>query len=208
MDQAERTKGRILEASRKLFVQKGYEETSTGEILKAVGIARGTLYYHFGSKEEILDALVTWEARRALAEIEKIVKEKKLTVAEKLVACLGVLRLEDMVDDEAMKDSLHSPGNALMHQKLQVMLIRTLAPRLGVILQEGVEQGVFDTAYPLEAMELILIYFSQAFDDLMGWDEEELNRKMVAAIYHVERLLGAEAGSFDFLVSAIGGGHK
>ena len=56
-DAAER-KNEILDAAEELFAARGYEETSTGDILDRVGIARGTLYYHFRSKEEILDALI------------------------------------------------------------------------------------------------------------------------------------------------------
>ena len=48
----------ILDAAEKLFAAKGFDSTSTGDILDAVGIARGTLYYHFKSKEEILDGVI------------------------------------------------------------------------------------------------------------------------------------------------------
>ena len=40
----------------RFFARKGFDNTSTGDILEMVGIARGTLYYHFKSKEDILDA--------------------------------------------------------------------------------------------------------------------------------------------------------
>ena len=56
--EAEERKSEILDAAEELFAAKGYEQTSTGDILERVGIARGTLYYHFKSKEDILDALI------------------------------------------------------------------------------------------------------------------------------------------------------
>ena len=52
--EAEERKEEILDAAEKMFAMKGFDNTSTGDILDAVGIARGTLYYHFKSKEEIL----------------------------------------------------------------------------------------------------------------------------------------------------------
>ena len=55
--EAAERKNEILDAAEELFAARGYEATSTGDILDRVGIARGTLYYHFRSKEEILDAL-------------------------------------------------------------------------------------------------------------------------------------------------------
>lgn len=53
-----KTKRKIFETSMKLFAEKGYDATSIDEITSAVGVAKGTLYYHFSSKEEIFNFLV------------------------------------------------------------------------------------------------------------------------------------------------------
>lgn len=53
-----KTKRKIFETSMKLFAQKGYDATSIEEITATVGVAKGTLYYHFSSKEEIFNFLV------------------------------------------------------------------------------------------------------------------------------------------------------
>ena len=53
-----KTKRKIFEASMKLFAEKGYDATSIDEIIETVGVAKGTLYYHFSCKEEILNFLV------------------------------------------------------------------------------------------------------------------------------------------------------
>ena len=53
-----KTKRKIFETSMKLFAKKGYEATSIEEITATVGVAKGTLYYHFSSKEEIFNFLV------------------------------------------------------------------------------------------------------------------------------------------------------
>ena len=53
-----KTKRKIFEASMKLFAEKGYDATSVEEITATVGVAKGTLYYHFSSKEEIYNFLL------------------------------------------------------------------------------------------------------------------------------------------------------
>ena len=53
-----KTKRKIFETSMKLFAEKGYDATSIEEITATVGVAKGTLYYHFASKEEIFNFLV------------------------------------------------------------------------------------------------------------------------------------------------------
>ena len=52
------TKQEILEAALNLFSVQGYEATSISQIADAVGIRKASMYSHFGSKQEILDALV------------------------------------------------------------------------------------------------------------------------------------------------------
>ena len=56
--EAEERKNEILDVAERLFGTKGFDNTSTSDILNEVGIARGTLYYHFKSKEDILDAMI------------------------------------------------------------------------------------------------------------------------------------------------------
>lgn len=53
-----RTKRKIFEAAMELFAKQGYDGTSVDEITSVVGIAKGTLYYHFSSKEEIYNFLI------------------------------------------------------------------------------------------------------------------------------------------------------
>ncbi|KLK92975.1 transcriptional regulator [Microvirga vignae] len=52
------TRDQIIEAADLLFYRQGYEHTSFADIAGAVQISRGNFYYHFKSKDEILDAVI------------------------------------------------------------------------------------------------------------------------------------------------------
>ena len=52
------TRTRILDISRELFAAQGYGSTSIAQIAERLGTSKAALYYHFKSKEEILDALL------------------------------------------------------------------------------------------------------------------------------------------------------
>lgn len=52
------TRDHIVEAADQLFYQQGFEHTSFSDIANAVQISRGNFYYHFKSKDEILDAVI------------------------------------------------------------------------------------------------------------------------------------------------------
>ncbi|MFX7731869.1 helix-turn-helix domain-containing protein, partial [Acinetobacter baumannii] len=60
-----------MQAARALFVDKGYAETSTPEIVAAAGITRGALYHHFEDKRALFRAIVTGEALAVAAAIEQ-----------------------------------------------------------------------------------------------------------------------------------------
>lgn len=55
---AEATRDRIVEAADQLFYKQGFEHTSFADIANAVSISRGNFYYHFKTKDEILDAVI------------------------------------------------------------------------------------------------------------------------------------------------------
>jgi TetR/AcrR family transcriptional repressor of nem operon len=52
------TRDQIVEAADRLFYRQGYEHTSFSDIADAVHISRGNFYYHFKTKDEILDAVI------------------------------------------------------------------------------------------------------------------------------------------------------
>ena len=74
-------KARILESARKLFGEYGYHGVTTRMIAKKVGIDVSTLYYHWGEKQDLYEAVLTDlndEIRDKLGEIEKMVRGKPL----------------------------------------------------------------------------------------------------------------------------------
>lgn len=197
--EAEDRKNEILDAAGELFVQKGFDGTSTADILEKVGIARGTLYYHFKSKEDIMDALIQRMSTQMLSAAGKIAADKSLSVAERIVGV--VLSLHVSADNgcgKEMIEHMHSPQNALMHRKTQKVIISGVTPILTEIIREGIEQGLFRTPFPYECMEMTVTYATTVLDDddTVEMTEESRASRIEAFIFHVERLLGAECGSF------------
>lgn len=70
-DRTEKTRAALMQAARALFVDKGYAETSTPEIVAAAGITRGALYHHFEDKRALFRAIVTDEALAVADAIER-----------------------------------------------------------------------------------------------------------------------------------------
>ena len=96
-----KTKRKIFETSMKLFAEKGYDATSIEEITATVGVAKGTLYYHFTSKEEIFNFLVE-EGIKLLQNSIDIKTEKLSNYIDKVKAIILiqikiVVKYEDLI---------------------------------------------------------------------------------------------------------------
>lgn len=192
---AEDRKNQILDAADKLFAVKGFDGTSTSDILEDVGIARGTLYHHFKSKEDIMDALIDRYSDRLLSDALEVAKNKDIPVLDRIVQVVMSMNLSGGSSEEIM-DHIHRPQNALMHQKIERVIIQGVTPILAEIILEGVELGMFNTPFPYESMEMVVTYANTIFDDdMIEMTNEERGRRMHAFIFNVERLLGAKPGS-------------
>lgn len=194
---AEERKNEILDAANELFSQKGFDGTSTGDILERVHIARGTLYYHFKSKEDIMDALIERMSTRMLLTAREIASDKSIPVRKRFVRVILSLNVNDTGGRE-MIEHMHSPQNALMHQKTQKIILSRVTPILTEIIKDGIEECLFSTPYPYECTEMIMAYTNTVFDgdDTVELTEAELASRVEAFIFNVERLLGAQSGSF------------
>ncbi len=177
----------ILDAAEQLFVTKGFDGTSTNDILERVGIARGTLYYHFTSKEEILDAMIGRMTETLLKKAGQIARQKDKPVLQRLTETMLALNVDGDLGNEIM-EQVHKPQNALMHQKMQDKLLKGVVPLFAGLIEEGIAQGICQTDYPAEAAEMLLVYSNTAFDALAEGSRDE--RKIAGFIYHMERLLG------------------
>lgn len=194
--EARERKNEILDAAEYLFARKGYDGTSTGDILSRVGIARGTLYYHFRSKEEILDMLVERISYSLIENARQVAAGKDIPAVDRIVAAVNCLKPRSDIGGEIL-EQVHRPQNALMHQKMERILLEGVTPVLAEIIEDGVKERVFDTKHPLYAAELLLVYAEMAFDEAFEQTESELLSRVEAFIYHAERVLGAKEGSLQ-----------
>ncbi len=95
-ERTEATRTALLGAARRLFIERGYAETATPDIVAAAGVTRGALYHHFTDKRALFRAVVEQEAAAVAAEIEAPLTR---TAAEGLLA-----------GGDAYFDAMRAPG--------------------------------------------------------------------------------------------------
>lgn len=191
---AEERRNEILDVAERLFCTKGFDRTSTNDILNEIGIARGTLYYHFKSKEDILDGMIERVTNQIVAKAAVIALDDSIPVLERLTRTILSLNVDNELGDMIM-EQVHKPQNALLHQKLEERLLGRVNVLITKIVEDGIKQGLMHTDYPAEAVDMIMTYSYITFDSTKQYNEEEAQRKIVGFVYHTERVLGMESGA-------------
>lgn len=191
-------KNEILDVAESLFHSNGFDSTTISAIIEKAGIARGTVYYHFKSKEDVLNALIERHCERLLDEAKQIAKDSSIPVMERLIQTLMAMNSEKNGTPSVLTQQMHRPQNALMHQKTHETMLEGIPPILMQIIEDGIKEGIFNTPHPYESLEMIVAHVNTVFDDYSEkLTQEELLKRVKAFIFNLERIFGAAPGSFD-----------
>lgn len=201
--EAEERRNEILDVAQRLFTAKGFDNTSTNDILNEIGIARGTLYYHFKSKEEILDAMIDRTTKQLVDKAKGIVYRKDVPVFERFTSMILTLNISNSSFGNEILRQVHKPQNALMHQKIEARLLAEVTPLITVLIEDGIKQNICSTDYPQEVAEMTFVYSNAVLDNLDKYNDDERNRKINGYIYNLERLLNMEQGSMQKVILPI-----
>ena len=104
----------IMEVALQLFLEKGYLETTTQNIVDAMGISRGLLYYHFKNKEDILYSLIIRFSKPVISRIDRICDDTSMSAIVKIDEFLkATLISADSITPEtvAMQEALDLKDN-------------------------------------------------------------------------------------------------
>ena len=194
----------IQSAARELFIKKGYEQTSVNDILKVVDIAKGTFYYYFTSKMEVLEAIILDIVDEGIIRAEDILKDKSIPLINRIMMAIMAQAPKFEGADE-IKEEIHNVENTKLERLYLREMLKRMTPILEESISEGIDQDIFHTEYPNEAIESILLLGHMMFDwDVFQWQMEEYPRKIRAFLFNVEKLLGTKEGELSVLLQMFG----
>ncbi len=189
----------ILNAARELFFQEGYDNTSVDSIIKKLDIAKGTLYYYFKNKEELLGAIVDDTLNAIIKQAQTLAENRELKAIEKLQLFFSV-NSEESANAKKTNKGLHHPSNRELHEKTNVQIIKRLSPVLAEIVDQGVKEKCFKVNNTLETVQFLLTASQFLFDEeLFGWNKNEILTRQIVMREIIEKSLGAKKGSLQFL---------
>lgn len=200
MKKGEQRKQELLKIAYKMFIEKGYDNTSVDEIIAEAGIAKGTYYYYFPSKEDTLEAVIDMMITEEVANAKGVVASQ-MPIPQKVAAVIYSLRPGQ--EEQNIAQVVESNENIILHEKLNKRLIEEAVPLLSEVVREGNRAGVFECEQIEERVKMILIICSRLFD------EDDFTENEVTAFIDVtEKILGAQPGTMSFVSELILGGNK
>ena len=157
----EERKQELIDTAERLFLEKGYEQTTVSDIVREIEVAQGTFYYYFSSKEEILEAIIEKDITALEEDVRQIMSREDANAAIKLNAVVNSI-IGISTSRREIMDYLHEESNAVMHEKMERHTIERLVPLMARVVAEGTQAGIFDVQYPTESVEFLLaslVYF-------------------------------------------------
>lgn len=189
-------KNELIKIAYELFVTKGYENTSVDEIIAKAKIAKGTYYYHFESKEQMLEEVINMMIDNGIERAKQVVNSN-LKLEEKLVYTILDLRVSK--EERSVQNAIHTKENIILHKKINDKIIDEATPLISSIVKEAKKDGLFIMDDNVEErVRMTLILSNEMFDHTKVTKES-----IEVFIDTLEKIYGAKKGTLAFISKLI-----
>ena len=175
-EQLEKTRQAIIKTATKLFLQKGFGETSTRDIAKQIGITQPALYHHFSDKEVLYLDVMNKLSGKIRQEINKLIRKHDLASEEQLLEIVKILKK-------------HHPLSIYdQYRQTMLLLSKSSQQKLNII-------------FTMDYLEPISDYFKQPSvklrPDLLPKEAAELFLASLSPLFGTYQLIGGHSISDD-----------
>lgn len=190
----------FLDTAENLFYSKGYDETAVSDIVKEVGVAQGTFYIYFQSKEAVLEALVNRHLLKVFNKTEEIVTSDRIP-SNKFELLVYSIFNSLRKDDGWIFDFLYDKKHLHIVDKFIRQADVTFAPLIKRVIEEGNQQGSFKASHTDEVLDFVNAVFACICHSLyQNHPAEQLAWRLEIAGKMIESALGMEKGSIHLMI--------
>lgn len=188
-------KNEIIQASQRLFIEKGFVETKISDIVKSIGVSQGIFYYYFNSKNEVIDKIIDRYIKKIINCALEIIKDTTLS---------GVEKLEKMSESQLViysreNNRIHSIKGVDIHERILKRLILDYVPLMQKALSESDDNEI------QFMMEIFVTAGNVLFDPgIFQWDKKERNGRINFLICFMEKSLNVPEGTLAFYKKLMG----
>ncbi len=195
----------ILDAAKELMCSKdSVADITVDMIAKQAGIGKGSIYYYFISKEEIIDAVIDQCYSVAIEDFIAEIKSHKNSLEKLKLLFRSILSSELKDKSRNVIRELHLQNDIVTNYKLMMASIKVISPIVTELLVEGTEKGELHAEFPEESSRMIIAMLTFLLDNYFFPNSDE-NRLRSLKLYSqiLETCLKTKPGSFDFLTQPL-----
>lgn len=189
---AQERKERIVDLAERLFVQDGYENTTVDDIVQKLGLAKGTYYYHFNSKEALMIAVSEKLILNTTRKLIDVARQKDQDIVWRIRTVLKTYQ-EDFYRNKAIWRQVYHWRNAALYSCVAHISAKRFNPILEELLSEANSTGAIAVPHPREAAESLLVLFEMTSRQLCGKADRARKSRLYNSLrYALRQLLSAE----------------
>lgn len=162
----------LIAATIGVFSEKGVSATSVDDMVQAAGVAKGTFYLYFATKDDVTTAVAAQMIAGVADRIERAVSEPGRSPVERLGAIgAGFTGVGHEPFQRDLIEILHRPENRVLHDRMSEQAFVRLTPLIGGIIVEGILDGSFRPQDPSHAATYVMACFGAMHDVVKDPDE-------------------------------------
>ena len=186
-------RAQLVDATATVFAERGVANTAVSDIVAAAGVAKGTFYLYFESKDDALVAVAERVVDGIMDAAEAMVAGE-VSAPEQLRSFIGALgRFDQEPEVLEVAEVLHRPENRALHDRLEERMVPRMVPLVEAIVRRGVTEGTFTVPDPRAAAWFILGGLRGA--ELAGTPTAEMPAALTAATELALRVVGHGAAA-------------
>lgn len=209
----EERRTQLLDCAQKLFFEVGFENTTVQDIMDAAKVSKGGFYHHYKSKDELLLAVIQRLVGFSVSVLGPIVENKSVPPLDRFrelhMARREFIKASGFFSQPGLMGNLQRPENARLMKQLNDSIFDAVVPMVSLVLQDGIDDGVFDILNANATAEIILNLSDsiqgplEALVSAMGTDKQQeaalyLNDFAKTLAGSVARVLGLQADQIEF----------
>lgn len=191
----------ILDAMQQLMMRKSAQSISVSDIAKEAGIGKGSFYYYFESKEDIINSVIERSYSKAIESSKSLISNSKLDALSKLQYIFTTCRESSIeLSRQESENFFQKQQSALLHRRYVEIMTNNLRPVLADIIRQGNAEGSIQCNAPEETAEIVLILLTVLLDDqLTEKHSDEINATLSTFAIMLEKSWNIKEGSLSYL---------
>jgi AcrR family transcriptional regulator len=172
----------LMEAAAAVFSAKGVTAASVDDIVRSAGVAKGTFYLYFATKDDAVNAVAGAMVEGVAERVQAVATDPTRSPVERLLAFgAGISAVGEEPYERELIEVFHRPENRVLHDRIGDQALVRLAPVVAAIIADGIGAGQFRQQDPDHAAAYIMACFGSLHEVLTAIEDvpdaiDELNQ--------------------------------